>query len=73
MAIKSPKGASVYWYYLIVFKLPTTMQYKKEKNFRHQIAGAHKQERATSMRSCYGVFTDQIIFATVLARIMNIF
>ena len=48
LAIKSPKGTSVYWYYLIVFKLPTTMQYKKEKNFRHQIAGAHKQERAAS-------------------------
>ena len=30
-------------------------------------------ERATSMRSCHGVFEDQFIFRTVLARILNIF
>ena len=35
--------------------------------------GAHDPERATSMRSCRGVFTDQFIFRTVLARILNIF
>ena len=29
--------------------------------------GAHNPERATSMRSCQGVFTDQFIFSTVLA------
>jgi len=31
------------------------------------------RERATSMRSCPGVFTDQFIFKTVLASILNIF
>ena len=36
-------------------------------------AGAHKRERATSMRSCHGVFTDQFILRTVLARVLNIF
>ena len=35
--------------------------------------GAHNPERATSMRSCHGVFTDQFTFRTVLARILNIF
>ena len=25
------------------------------------------------MRSCHGVFTDQFIFRTILARILNIF
>ena len=29
--------------------------------------GAHNPERATSMRSCHGVFTDQFLFGTVLA------
>ena len=33
---------------------------------------AHFPERATSMRSCHGVFTDQFIFRTVLTRILNI-
>ena len=28
--------------------------------------GAHNPERATSMRSCHGVFTDQFIFRTTL-------
>ena len=36
-------------------------------------SGAHNPERATSMRSCHGVFTDQFIFRTVLARVLNIF
>ena len=49
------------------------MQYKKEKNCRHQIAVAHNQEIATSIRSCHGVLTDQIIFETLFARIMKIF
>ena len=35
--------------------------------------GAYKHERATSMRSCRGVFTEQFIFRTVLAQILNIF
>ena len=30
-------------------------------------------ERATSMRSCHGVSTDQYIFRMVLAQILNIF
>ena len=29
--------------------------------------GAHNPERATSMRSCLGVFTDQFIFRTVFS------
>ena len=29
--------------------------------------GAHNPERATSTRSCHGVFTDQFLFGTVLA------
>ena len=37
------------------------------------VPGAHNPERATSMRSCRGVFTDQFIFRTVLAQILNIF
>ena len=37
------------------------------------VAGAHNLERATSMRSCHGVFTDPFIFRTVLMRILNIF
>ena len=36
-------------------------------------SGAHDSERVTSTRSCHGVFTDQCIFRTVLARILNIF
>ena len=36
-------------------------------------ARAYHPERATSMRSSHGVFTDQFIFRTVLARILNIF
>ena len=39
----------------------------------HRSPGAHNQDRATSMRSCNGVFTDQFIFRTFLARILNIF
>ena len=35
--------------------------------------GAHNLQRVTSMRSCYCVFTDQFIFRTILARILNIF
>jgi len=35
--------------------------------------GAHNPQRATSIRSCHGVFMDQFIFRTVLARILNIF
>ena len=31
--------------------------------------GAHNLERATSMYSCHGVFTDKFIFRKVLARI----
>ena len=38
-----------------------------------QTSGTHYPERATSMRLCHGVFTDQFIFRTVLARILNIF
>ena len=34
---------------------------------------AYNLERATSTRSYQGVFTDQFIFRTVLARILNIF
>ena len=36
-------------------------------------SGAHNPERPTSMRSCHGDFTDQFIFRTILARILNIF
>ena len=36
-------------------------------------SGAHNPEWATSMRLCHDVFTDQFIFRTVLARILNIF
>ena len=36
------------------------------------VAGAHNQERATSMRSCHGVFTDQFVFRTGFMRILNI-
>ena len=35
--------------------------------------GAHNPERASSMRSCHGVFAGQFIFRTVLAQILNIF
>ena len=38
-----------------------------------ELTGSHKLERATSMYSCHGVFTDQFIFRTVLARSENIF
>ena len=37
------------------------------------MTGAHNPERATSMRSCHGVFTDQFIFRTTLVWIFNIF
>ena len=37
------------------------------------VAEALNPERATSMRSCHGVFTDPFIFRTVLMRILNIF
>ena len=40
---------------------------------QYRMAEIHNPERATSMRSCHGVFTDQFIFRTVLARILNIF
>ena len=33
------------------------------------LSGAHNLERAISMYSCHGVFTDQFIFRAVLARI----
>ena len=36
-------------------------------------AGAHNPERATSLRSSHGVFTDQFIFRTFLKQILNIF
>ena len=36
-------------------------------------AGTHNLKRATSMPSCHGVFTDQLIFRTILARILNTF
>ena len=36
-------------------------------------SGAHNPERATSMRPCHGVFTDQFIIRTFLARILKIF
>ena len=36
-------------------------------------SGAHNPEWATSMRLCHDVFTDQFIFRTVLARILNVF
>ena len=36
-------------------------------------SGAHNPEWATSMRLCHDVFSDQFIFRTVLARILNIF
>jgi len=36
-------------------------------------AGAHNSERATSMRSSHGVFTDQFIFRTFLKQILNIY
>ena len=48
----------------------------QEKEFARAFSfmpGAHNPERATSMRSCPGVFTDQFIFKTVLARILIIF
>ena len=32
-------------------------------------SGTHNLEEATSMYSCHGVFTDQFIFRTILARI----
>ena len=44
-----------------------------KKVLLRDVGGAHNPERATSMRSCHGVFTDQFIFRTVLARILNIF
>ena len=34
-----------------------------------KVSRAHNLERATSMYSCHGVFTDQFIFRAVLARI----
>ena len=34
---------------------------------------AHNPERANSMRSSHGVFTDQFIFRTVLKQILDIF
>ena len=37
------------------------------------LSGVHNTERATSIRSCPGVFKDKFIFRTVLARILNIF
>ena len=36
-------------------------------------AAAHNPERANSMRSSHGVFTDQFIFRTVLKQILDIF
>ena len=50
----------VFWQYLFL-------------SFLQCNAGAHNPERATSMRSSHGVFTDQYIFRTVLARVLNIF
>ena len=40
----------------------------------HFVINKPKAEQATSTRSTrHGVFTDQFIFRTVLARILNIF
>ena len=36
-------------------------------------SGAHNPEWATSIRLCHDVFTEQYIFRTVLARILNTF
>ena len=38
---------------------------------QHRVPGAHNPDRATSMRSCHGVFMDQFIFRTVLARVSS--
>ena len=40
---------------------------------QYRIAGAHDPERATSMRSCHGVFTDQFILRTFSVPILKIF
>ena len=38
---------------------------------QHRVPGAHNPERATSIRSFHGVFTDQFILRTVLARVSS--
>ena len=38
---------------------------------QHIVPGALHPKRATSMGSCRGVFTDQFIFRTVLARVSS--
>ena len=38
---------------------------------QHIVPGAHHQVRATSMGWCHGVFTDQFIFRTLLARVSS--
>ena len=40
---------------------------------QYRVAGAHNQGRATSVRLCHDVFTDQFILRTFLAPILNIF
>ena len=49
-----------------------TVVFSKQRRYIIE-PGAHKPERASFMHSCHGVFTDQFIFSTVLARILNIF
>ena len=51
-------------------QLPQVCQHactNRQKNYI--MAGAHKSERATSMYSCHGVFTDQFIFKKILVQI----
>ena len=51
-----------------------TVVFSKQRRYIYILEpGAHKPERASFMHSCHGVFTDQFIFRTVLARILNIF
>ena len=39
---------------------------------QYRIAEAHNPERATSTRSCHGVFTNQFSLRTFFARIFNV-
>ena len=59
--------------YKPVFVLELQDFYLLSQLYRLVQSGAHNLERATSKRSCHGVFTDQFIFRTVLARVLNIF
>ena len=51
--------------YMYIFALEHHAKLLKLLNYTE----AHNTERATSMRSCHGVFMDQFIFRMVLARI----